>query len=163
MSDQGDLFGGNFQKIRERYWEQARKGTDCPCCDRYGQIYRRHLYSRPALTLVYTYPWFRNHPGEYLAVSKFCMRKYSFRSSENGKLVYFDMFEPRPGLRDDGSKRHGLYRITDLGVEFVLGRVKVQKTKVIYDDEIWSTEGPMIGIVEALGKKFDYHDLMSGV
>ena len=52
--------------------------------------------------------------------------------------------------------------ITNEGRLFVQGEHQVRKLAVIYDGKCTGHEGPLIGIRDALGDRFDYPELMRG-
>jgi hypothetical protein len=69
-----------------------------------------------------------------------------------------------PGERDDGSKRVGWWRVTERGEEWVMNRVSVPARARVYDSRLLNldaTEG-YVTIIDALGKNFDYRELMDG-
>jgi hypothetical protein len=85
-------------------------------------------------------------------------------SREEGKLRYWGLVEEDLMVRDDGG-RAGWWRVTDAGRLFVLGRSKVPKHAVIFDARCLRLEDDdgQITIQQALGRKFDYAELMADI
>lgn len=151
-------------------FEDALKpgGTKCPTCGQHVQLYRRGLGSSMVRALVAIYQYFRQSDSlEWLKVPDFLLR-HGIPRADEAKLVYWGLLEPFVGLRKDGSPRNGYYRITDLGRQFVEDRVRVPKYVYVYNSEVYGfSDGgrypvQMISIIEALGRRFNYIELMSG-
>jgi hypothetical protein len=148
---------------------ENRKGTKCPCCDRFVKIYERVLNAQMALALIAIYKHFRTDktPGSYLHVPGYLMEHQIMRADE-AKLVYWGILEALKGLREDGSKRNGYYRITPKGIDFVRGKIRVPKyiytykTKFLGLSDGQSYPDKSIDITEALGKNFNYREMMDG-
>lgn len=83
-------------------------------------------------------------------------------SSNDGALLrYWGLIEEVPGLRKDGSARVGFYKITDLGKSFASGASRVPSHAYIYDSRLLRlSDEDTVDIREALGKKFNYEELM---
>ncbi len=79
---------------------------------------------------------------------------------DSAKLAYWRLIETLEGEREDGSTRIGYHRITDKGVAFVEGRIRVPKHVFIYDGNHLGFSDETLDIREALGHAFDYGELM---
>ena len=58
-------------------------------------------------------------------------------------------------------KSHGLWRITDKGISFVLNTSHVCEKVKLYNNQAWGFDGSLINIKQALGNKFDYSELIN--
>jgi len=56
----------------------------------------------------------------------------------------------------------GSYYLTNLGRRFVMGVAHVQSHAFTYNGELLGLDGNLVSIHDALGKKFNYDDLMAG-
>jgi hypothetical protein len=74
---------------------------------------------------------------------------------------YWGLLEEERTKRGDGG-RSGYWRVTDKGSSFVMNELSVPKYCVLYDGRPLRYEGEMVGIVESLGTKFNYRELMEG-
>jgi len=157
---QVDMFGPTIEEAKARFMVEAQsvEGTHCPCCKKFAKVYHRKFNSRMALTMIYTYPWFRSHPFEWLDVGNFLVTKYNMIPGDHGKLIWWGMLEKKPEKKD-GAKTSGLYRMTNKGYSFVNG-LRVQSHVNEYMSEVQSFDGQWIDIRVALGSKFDYGELM---
>ena len=141
--------------------KRKRKGVICPCCDQFVKTYKRKFNSRMARTLILCWPAFRDNPGKFLDVPGFCTTKHNFIPGEHGKLVSWGLFEKKDSLRDDGSSRNGMYRITPMGKEFLHGHIQVPKYYYFFNNTALDYSDETIGIEEALGNGFNYRELMA--
>lgn len=145
------------------------KGCNCPCCGQYAKLYRRSLTSAMALALVQIYHYFRQHHWkgwlhvpEHLAAQKSVPPRIAagWHGGDWSKLRYWQLIEPQPGERQDGSPRMGYWAITELGRQFVEREMKVPKYFYIYAQTFMGLDLPYITIDEALGTTFNYDQLM---
>ncbi len=77
----------------------------------------------------------------------------SYHGADYGKLAYWELLEPH-------SEKYGFWRCTPLGVSFIEREVSVPSHSVIYDGTCLRVDGELVSILDALGKKFDYWELM---
>lgn len=140
-------------------WLRRRLDNDgavCPCCKRVARIYRRKVHSNMVRGLIAMY-----RAG---AADDYVHAPTVNRSSANvdtAKNVYWGLIEEAPEKREDGG-RAGWYRLTPLGVDWLLGRATIPTFAVTYADRLLGHDGPPRSVQEALGTKFDYADLMAG-
>jgi hypothetical protein len=152
-----------------RQWLTAhvQDGASCPCCTQFAKVYARTITSSMAYALVMIYKRPTEEGGsEYFHVpdylSRVCKLGPTTRGGDWAKLVAWGLLEEREGVRDDGSSRTGFYRITDLGKSVARGEVTVPKHALIYNGTLLRLDDTKsVTISDALGKKFDYAELMS--
>lgn len=135
----------------------ADKGYYCSCCGSFLKRYRRKLNANMACTMIALY---RKKKFGFVRVEEFMRVNGYQRSGDFPYLVHWGLLEKMPGKREDGSVRTGFYKLTDKGRQFVLHQITVQQTLIIYNGKCEGFEGKEIAIDEALGKKFDYRELM---
>jgi len=144
---------------QEIQFPDADKGYNCPCCGSFIKRYYRKLNCNMAMTMI---ALFRKKKFGFVRVEEFLRLNGYPRSGDFPYLVHWGLLEKMPGKRTDGSTRHGFYKLTDKGRQFVLKQITVQKTLIYYLNKAEGFEGDQIDIVAALGKKFDYRELMDG-
>lgn len=137
-------------------WLQDRinEGAECPCCGQYAKVYRnRTISGRMARDLISAYraigagEWFR-------------LPDYD-TTNETSKLAHWGLIEERAGMREDGARHAGWWRITDLGRRFVLNQASVPKRAVIYSGSLLGLDdSETVTITDVLGKRFNYSELM---
>lgn len=153
----------NFQTLDEAkayLRENWEVGTPCPCCGQHVKLYKRSLTSGQAQALIILYRYMVQNPDEeYVHVSTF--NTTAFRGGDFAKLRYWRLIEASENV-DTDKKDSGLWRITERGVEFVTGERYIPKRVHLYNGKIvgWSEDN--IDIVDALGTKFSYEELMKG-
>lgn len=150
-----------------RTWVQSnlRRGCICPTCGQGCKLYKRKINSTMALALVLIYQHFRLHPrDQWLHVPAFLVKvkhDSTIAGGDAAKLRYWGVIEARPGERNDGSDRVGHYRITDVGRQFVEGKIAVPRYIYLYNQGLLRLSEEMTTIQQALGDKFSYTELMN--
>lgn len=149
---------------RERLWDLSHEtGTRCPCCNSHAKIYRRKFNSRMAWILIMVTPPCLKYPGRYLEIGNYLAKKKAMIAGDHGKLAWWGMIEKKPppvhGV-PSGGKSEGLYRVTPRGADFARGLLKVQSHCIEYQSNPLTFDGDLINIEWALGKNFNYQELM---
>ena len=133
--------------------KRVEHGAPCPCCTQYAKIYKRKLNSGMARSLIVMY---RRAGTNWLYIPT----EVGSRSREEGKLVCWQLVQEADQSRDDGG-RAGWWRLTNHGVWFVTGRIKVPSHARIYNGRCLGLTGELVSIRDCLGKRFNYDELMS--
>jgi hypothetical protein len=146
--------GDNVTLGEARAWlrKRAEEGATCPCCTQFAKVYKRKLNSGMARSLI---AMFVIKGTDWVHIPT----ELSARSREEGKLAYWGLVEESVEPRDDGG-RAGWWRVTPAGRRFVLRETRVPKYARIYDGRRLSLTGEPVSIMDALGDKFDYNELM---
>lgn len=156
--------GTDLEGARLFVQQNLRDGVTCPACGQLCKIYKRKINSTMALALVLIYQYFKTHPrADWLHVAAFLVKVKHDSSIAGGdvvKLRYWGLLERAAGERPDGSDRIGRYKITDLGKQFVEGRVAVPMHVYLYNQSLLRLSEEMTTIRDALGQKFKYDELM---
>jgi hypothetical protein len=143
-------------EVREWLRANADSGVRCPCCTQYVKVYRRKLNAGMARALITL--WRRAGTNVVHLNST-----VSSVSHEAAQLAWWGMIEQRPDDRrreDEG--RSSWWRVTDLGQRFAQNQVMVsQHVYVFHGNVLGFDDTQRISIVEALGDKFDYRELMN--
>ena len=147
-----------------RSWLKARlrKQAVCPCCEQVAKVYTRNLEGAMVAFLLRAYrvkgtEWF--HVPTFMQVDVLA-RKACGVGGTYSKLAYWGFLEELQEKRPDGG-RAGWWRVTDLGEKFINGEVTATKYIMIYASRFLGFEGEEITLQQALGKKFDYEELMN--
>lgn len=150
-----------------RDWLEARmygEGAECPCCTQFVKVYRRKLNAGMGRVLIKL--WHKaGLEWTYLPHVDYAEGQTEVRAvGHSGEMCmtrFWGLIEPLPNTeRNDGSTRVGWWRMTPLGRDFVGGVVQVQKYAIMYAGRCLELDGPMVGIRDVLGDKFDYSELM---
>jgi hypothetical protein len=132
------------------------EGHDCPLCTQFAKVYRRPIHATMALELI---AFYRYAGREWGALKQSGVQ----RGGDMVKCRYWGLIEAMDGERDDGSERVGWWRVTELGEAWIHQRARVKKYARVYDGRCLGLHGEEVSIVDALGKKFNYAELMGGL
>lgn len=144
-----------LHEARERLMVERWEGTDCPCCGQRAQVYKRSLHSGMGRALVIMY----RAAGTEWQDKTVTLRGVGAAARDESLLRYWGLLEEAAVRREDGG-RAGWWRVTDLGRDFVLERIKVDKYVYVYDRECLGSDGPTVSIRDCLGTRFDLRDLL---
>jgi len=75
------------------------------------------------------------------------------------KLRYWDLIETRAN-DNSKTKDSGFWRITEKGRDYVEDRIQVPKICMVFNRRARGFSTDLVGIRDALGKDFDYPELM---
>lgn len=134
---------------------KSQDGVHCPCCSQYVRVYSRSMYAEMARWLVLLV---REHErtGDWVHAADTGARGGDYAKLKAWKLVEQDINV------DTNKAASGRWRPTREGIDFVHGRTKVRKKALFFDAKVMGFEGPEVSIIDALGKKFNYAELMAG-
>lgn len=132
------------------------KGGRCPCCHRWGKINARALNSTMARSLI----WLTRVRGhEWIDVPKMAPR-WLVQTNQLASLRWWDLVE-RSESHTPEVKHSGLWRTTSQGRLFVGRHISVPKKVYVYDGEVVAKSEDGVMIDGALGKHFDYSEMMA--
>lgn len=152
-----------------RAWVQARldDGTTCPVCDQHAQRYYRTLNSGMARWLMVLARLSPRHMPRWVSTRDVIRHAATLRgfgsSMGSGEapslLPFWGLIETKPS--DDPAKKHsGVWRPTEKGHAFVAGELAIPRRVVVYNNALERFDGTDATIRAALGKKFNYEELM---
>jgi len=148
-----------LEYTREWVAENSVEGTVCPACDQHAKIYRRKISSSIAEVLIDMYATAQRTGEEYVHVPSLRARN----SREVSKLTWWGFVEEAAAVRDDGG-RAGYWRVTPEGELWLKNLSTAPKYAVTYNGRLLEmTDDERVSIIDALGTKFNYTDLMNGV
>lgn len=151
-----DLFTSSEEVIA---WVKtnSKTGCICPCCNRLVKIYKRKLNRGMALELIDLYSLSCNnletiffHHTQFAKVS----------GGELSKLLHWGLVCEKPNTVDD-KKTSGFWGITQKGILFVENKISVEKYIYLLDAELISYSIENTNIIDSLGSKFNYQELMN--
>lgn len=152
------LLGSDTSDVSEETWNFVFDE-----CTKYairlssGKVYTRHLNSNMALCLLALY---RHGINEFVKVEDFLLQNGYPRCGDFSYLTHYGFLEKLIANREDGSKRNGYYKITGRGLLFAENKTYVPEKFIICNGKLLGFEGKNISIRQALGKKFNYNELM---
>lgn len=136
-----------------------KNGVCCTLCGQNAKVYDRTIHATTAAQLIRAY-----HLGaadEYIHVSKILFRGSS-GIGDFPKAFYWGLIQEMPN-DDPGKRTSGYWKLTSLGVEFILGKVGIPKYVRVYNGHLLHPpfHGKTVYISDCLGTKFDYQELMA--
>jgi hypothetical protein len=151
---------GEIRAFLRKEWE---KGCECPSCGQRVQRYSRPITSAMAYALILFFQRYlankRQNNSETWIHAETFLKNSDCPSSIRGdfsKLKYWGLIQP-------AEESEGFYMITEKGIQFVLGNVKVESNVLIYNNKFLGFKGDYKDIKECLKTKFNYELLMKGV
>lgn len=139
--------------------ENFDKGENCPCCGQFVKLYKRKLNSGMAITLIRVY---KAHGLSWVNVKDF-LRENKHKNTHDWTLLrHWGLIrEASHDPLDETKKSSGVWKITVAGERFVKNEVKTLSHIKHYNGNASGFTGEEITIVEALGRKFNYPELMA--
>lgn len=142
-------------------WLRARvnRGDRCPCCGQFAKVYSRKMTAFTARAMIAMYRYYRT---EFVQMPELIRQRLTSQTQGGYATLglYWGLIEEENQRREDGG-RAGWWRLTELGIQFVLGEISVPKHARIYDGRILGYSDERVTIRDTLGTKFNYDELMS--
>jgi len=153
-----------FTSLTEaRGWVEKMKkdGCICPCCTQISKIYKRKLYSTMAFELIKIYKLTKgDDKDDFINIKEINNRG----GGDFAKLALWELVVEKPKDPEETVTRtSGLWKITEKGNLFVQGKLNVATHVFLYNAKVLGFSETNTTIKEALGKKFNYVELMNGI
>lgn len=151
--------GATLADAKQWLRERLADGAKCPCCTQLAKAYRRPLHASMAAKLLRFYRAYGTGWGSRVELTG------GQAEGDFAKLRYWKLVEESRERRSDGG-RAGWWRVTERGERFCAGALRLPRYVVVYDGRAvhlpggTTFEGALIDIDAALGKAFNYADLM---
>jgi len=131
-------------------------GGDCPCCDRWGMVYKRPLNKGMCNALV----WLSKQTSKtgWIDVPR-RGPQWLTRTNQLPTMKWWGLVERRPN--DDPKKKHsGMWRVTKDGAKFAVGKMRKRLKVHTYKGNVIERAGPLVSISDVI-EDFDYSQVMS--
>lgn len=142
------------REVKEFLSANANGGCLCPCCHQLVRVWKHSINSSLARTLIRMYA-IGGVQRDYVHI----MRDIHL-STMYGILRYWGLIEPKDESALDDKKASGMWKLTETGASFVKRQTTVPKHILVYNDQVYKRSPDTVSIVECLGKKFSYAELM---
>lgn len=126
-------------------------GAVCPCCGQFAKVYRRKLHSGMAKALIEIYRAGGGPSRDWVNITQSII---TAKGGDTAKLRYWGLAEADPDTQ-------GIWRVTPVGEQWVLGKTNVLSHAEIYNDRLLNLTGDPLSVRAALGSHFDYEELMT--
>jgi len=149
--------GISLAEARDRFFAAIEnpEGTHCPCCGKYGKLYKRKLTTGMALALVWMVRRFEQ-TGEWIFMPREAPRRV-VESNQHPTLKHWGLVEKKEN-GDSSRRSSGFWRPTAKGVAFARGQIRVPLYIFEYYDVPCDFSPETISIREV--SDFDYEELM---
>lgn len=132
------------------------KGGSCPCCGRWGRVYRRPLNATMARSLVWL--CLASQSEDWVDVPKTAPR-WLVQSNQLPSLRWWDLVV-RLASEDEDKKHSGFWKPTPLGRAFCKGEATVKRCVYTYAGCFEKFGGADVKITDCLGEGFSYSEVM---
>lgn len=145
---------GTLQEAKDFLKANWKTGVICPCCKQLVKLYATPFSSNMAIFLISLVRLYekKKRPIHYKEC-KFGSRNYPHLAKWN--LMVTDKSET------SDKKTSGFWTPTKMGIDFVNNQCFVKSKAYLYNNTFYGFGGDDIKITDALGKKFNYQDLMN--
>jgi hypothetical protein len=148
-----------LSEAKKRFKKQiAEDGMHCPCCGRWGKVYKYKLNSTIARGLIWMYSV--SPSGDWVNIQE-RGPKWLLRTKSLSTAKHWGLIERLPNDSDEDVRHSGVWRLTARGIQFVKNRTLIEEHVFIFDDTIVKKSKDMASIIDCLGKKFSYQELMN--
>jgi hypothetical protein len=166
MDDQNSFnFSGNGDGLYPIVKPKMMMISDCEKCGQVVKDYGRNINETMAVGLWILRKYFdRPDATEWLHIERHFKTITWVSATGTGdvpKLRHWGLIESMEGLREDGCRKTGFYKITPKGVAFVDGRIRVMSHYHTYNGEILGYYGKPIYFRDTRWRRFNYRDLMN--
>ena len=151
-----------LMEAREQ-WQHTieNDGGHCPCCDRWGKMYRRGINRVMAGSIV----WLAHHSadGEWVDVPRRAPR-FVLASNQLPTMRWWKLcerYDVVPMSTAEDKRFSGYWRVTELGKRWANNEIAVPKYVWTYNDTVIKFEGPDVKVSECLDEGFSYNEVMN--
>ena len=134
-------------------------GMDCPCCNRWAKVNSRYLNSAMARAMIWIVKtYLRDYERGWIDVPN-SAPQWLVKTNQLASCRWWGLVERRP--TDDKAKKHsGLWKPTNDGQLFVMGRKMVPAKLWVSNAVVGKTSDDLTSIHGCLGTHFDYDEMM---
>ena len=138
-------------------WE---KGINCQCCGQLVRLWKQLFHAGEAIWLIAFIQEYDKVGDEWLTW-KHVANVRNIQCGDYAKLKFWGLIEPCE-YDDEGKKASGKWRPTAKARAFIRNEITIPKYVFTYDTRAVKFSEEELNIVSALGKKFDYGELING-
>jgi len=149
----------HLHRMREEWRATIEdKGGHCPCCGRWGRVYKRPLNETMARSLI----WLCDSSVEDAWVDvPATAPRWLVQSNQLPTLRWWGLVVRCNDNVSEDKKHSGMWKPTELGRLFRSGKSAVQKYVYTYNGAFEKFGGPDVLISDCFGDSFSYKEIMS--
>ncbi len=142
------------QYLRQNF--DKGEAVGCPCCGQLVKRYKRKLGSPQTKALILLYKL--NQNSDWVHIREIV--KEVNVHGDFAKMLHWKVIEQLPN--DSPQKKNsGLWKITELGKQFVKGEILLPSHVYLFDSKFIGYSDTTTSVKQSLGKKFNYAELMA--
>ena len=149
----------------QKNWTKS-SGAKCPCCNQKVKMYARKFNATMAygLLLMYDFGKIQGFDNWVKMNEEIASKGIPSSNIEYAKLRYWGLAEEKPN-KDESKKDSGYWRITTKGRNFANNYISIESHLMIYNNKVVAKhpKNKTVSITEALGKRFNYTEMMRGI
>lgn len=138
-----------------------QKNSTCPCCSQKVNMCSYKIYDSSALALIKLKQLTDKKKKPYHVYDFAESTALHVRASHYADLRHWGLIEPFKS-NDPKKKSSGFWTITQKGIDFVEGKIRLPEKIKMFNNTFFGYDGDDIDIIQALGQKFNYYEIMLG-
>jgi len=152
--NQADIFEDQINDLSQK----SKHAEKCPHCGQTVKVYRRRIYAAMVKALASLYRAVDGKPDKYVHVSKIYDKT---TCGDFAKLKYWGLIDELDKV-DGATRTSGFWRITERGIDFLQGKIRVAKYAFIYNQDLLALDDKeTVSVIECVAKHFNYAELMA--
>ena len=145
-----------LKEIKDYLRDNVNEGCRCPACNQMVKLYKRKIYTTQARALILLSRL--QVKSEWVHVREI-MKRINI-TGDFAKMSYWGLIEEqRSDLKE--KRTSGNWKITEKGINFVRNETSIPSHVLIYNGKKIGFSETDINIIEVLGKKFNYYELLN--
>lgn len=141
-------------------------GAICAACERVVKVYKRKITSSMAHVLILLAKHYKTnsdwiHVPSFINAAGLPPEVSAAVRGDWAKLTLWGLLIEKPMTREDGSNRAGYYKVTPEGISFSENKVFMPRHVFIYNRQNVGFSKEHVRIVDVLGDRFNYNELIS--
>ncbi len=147
----------DFQRIKEDFWKSLRDGktVNCPCCHRFSHFNRFKINRSMVLAACSLYAKRHSTDDGFVHHKKF-MLGFSRGFYDLGRFGFLEQRQKNDA--DQAKRTSGYWKLTQGGIDFLMGKTRVPKYAYVFDDEVRGYSEELISVHDAMGENFNFYE-----
>jgi hypothetical protein len=143
-------------------WED---GCICAGCGQLVKLYPYSLNRNAARSLILIYHLSKQSEDGWVHVQNEFSDRFNLKATAMSYILlkHWGFIVPMGHNDDEDKNASGYWAITHKGVDFVMHRLEVPKTAMVYNNRAREFKGKQVTIADALTDKFSYKELMGNL
>lgn len=137
----------------------------CPCCQRRARTNKMRVHSTLAAMLMKLAKVSNGIAGDLKSWVHVEAFRLDYASTGNDFCIckHWGIVEARAADETEDKNSSGYYRLTDLGVDYVLGKASIPKYAFVFDNRVQRFSEERVNIEQSLNNKFSYAELFTHI